>query len=125
MSTWDYPSYHPSPPHSQSPPGGVNGSSLELGLVLGRMLAAQDKQIMLLERIESRLQSMPVALAERLPAAQPREKMSWQEIMLNIRHTAYALLPIAVLALVIAGKISVLEGFSVIRQLILGPAAGS
>lgn len=125
MSTWDYPPYHPSPPHSQSPQGGTNGSSLELGLVLGRMLAAQDKQIALLERIELRLQSMPVALAERLPATQQKEKMSWQEIMMNVRHTAYALLPIAVLALVIAGKISILEGMGVIRQLILGPAAGS
>lgn len=124
MTTWDYPNYHPLPPHSQSPPPGVNGSSLELGLVLGRMLAAQDKQIQLLERIESRLTNMPGALAEKLPAGgTQKEKMSWGEIMLNIRYTAYALLPVAILALVIAGKISFLEGWDIIRQMMFGPVA--
>ena len=87
------------------------------GVILGRLLAGQDRQIEILQRIEwilsTRYHLQP---PPQLPA--PKPSVSYLELMANIRSTAFALLPIAVLALIIAGKITLVEGWGIIRQML-------
>jgi hypothetical protein len=104
-------------------------TGVEIGMVWGRMLAAHDqilklhdRQIVLLERIDHRLAQMAEKSSGKRREAEKGQ--GWAEKMLNIRSTAYALLPIAIIALILAGKLTLLEGMGIIRQMILGPAGG-
>ena len=87
------------------------------GVILGRLLAGQDRQIEILQRIEWLLSTHYHLRPPQQPPA-PKPSVSYIELMSNIRSTAFALLPIAVLALIIAGKITLVEGWGIIRQML-------
>jgi hypothetical protein len=96
------------PHYQQQPPWPyhANGADLQ-GVILGRLLAGQDRQIELLQRIEGHL-------------SKEKPKMNWMDFLMAVRQTAWSLVPIGVLALIILGKLTVLEGFGIIRQAIPG-----
>ena len=91
------------------------------GVILGRLLAGQDRQIELHHRHIEILLRIESKMDQRPPPPQGRTA-SIAEILSGIRSTAYAILPVAILALIVAGKLTLIEGLGVIRQLIPGMA---
>lgn len=110
----------PYPPHWHYPTGGLDPQGLQ-GVILGRLLTGQDRQIELLQRAIDLLQRIESKMDQRPPDPPPRT--NYTDLLANIRATAYAILPILILVLVVAGKLTLVEGMGVIRHLILGPAA--
>lgn len=91
-----------------------NGQQLELGMTLGRLLAGQDRSIQVLERIADDIESLPGKIHSR-PAPEPPAANSSARLkdIASILKTVFAL---ALLAAVVAGKITYPEALPLLRK---------
>lgn len=106
------PSPHPSPP---------DGHDLGLGHILGQMSAEGRRHTELLLGMQHRLETLPDRISDRLsplihhaPPAPPSAPPGPTRLQ-QITDLLKAALPLALLATIVAGKITVLEGVSVLR----------
>jgi hypothetical protein len=111
--------------------GRSNGSSLEMGMILGRLIASSEQQIIILRtqteilgEIKHELAQTPARLAEKIPVvtAESKTKTSILEWFDLIRRAGLSLVPISVTVLILTGKISLQEGWTMIMRAVGGSA---
>lgn len=107
----------PSPPTYVNGHSHVNGSDLGLGILLGQILSRSEEQVSILRdirevkqdqsetlaRLSDRVEALPAAVAAKLPA--PAAKPT-SRILPLMREFLQALVPLAILAALVAGKIT-------------------
>jgi hypothetical protein len=95
----------------------MNGTEIT-GVILGRLLAGQDREIACQERMIRILEKIEDKLDSKKESTSP----PIMDVLMAVRQTAWSLVPIFVLALIIMGKMTLLEGTGILRNMIPGLA---
>lgn len=91
--------------------------SLALGTTLGQLLAGQERSIFLHEAQLHELRALPARIAEMIPqpAAKPPEPTIHERLSI-VREILKTLVPLALLAAIVMGKLTFIEAWPLLRQ---------
>lgn len=115
-----------SSPTRSAPPGGqMNGyhppGEFGLGMIMGQVATEQRRQTEILLGMQQRLENLPDQIADRLPrseagAPKPGSAATHQTNVQQITDLLRAVVPLALLAAIVVGKLTLLEGLPLIRH---------